>query len=290
MSKRILLVTLSLIALKYAAVRGADSSTVWQMNNGIIKVEAESYSPEDWTHGTEKAGYSGSGYLRWTGGSQLLGEGFQPASRIIGSIDSWIILKFHVNTKSTYRIDLKMQHELHDGDNDIWVRYPETDVGWHKVGSKDGDARNQWGFTGWTYGENPIELDTGIHSAYITGRSHGFYLDYIVIYDTDGEVRPEYGVGDYSVITEEDRTMVENAAASDTYNVTSIRYGKSMISLQGNEINPSGNVWMVNGRRMPVVNTRHAPLAVLKTRGAQNNTGAIVFTTLISRQTKDLDR
>jgi hypothetical protein len=242
--------TIACLTLTVSLLHAADSTTVWAMKNGIVKVEAESYSPTGWEERTEKIGFSGESYLQWRGGTQTLGDGWQPADLVIGKRSDWIVLTFAVEKKSTYRIDLKMRHEAVDGDNDIWVRYPETDGGWHKVGSKDGSARGKWGFTGWTYGENPIELEPGIHTAYITGRSNDFCLDYIAIYDTRGEEAGVYGEGQFYCITEQDRRMVEQAPVSEPYDPTETLHTPAIF--RGNQalFRATGLSYTLDGRRV----------------------------------------
>jgi hypothetical protein len=97
--------------------------------------------------------------------------------------------------------------------------------------------------------------------AYIAGRSNGFYLDYITIYDAKGVLGADCGGGDYSTITEEDRQMVENAPASLEYQSTRILPRRSMHPLKGNMNHLSTSSWTLNGRTIRTIN--RASLAVL---------------------------
>ena len=184
----------------------ADSTTVWVPQDGVVKVEVERYAPKPkWVVQRTPEGFSGDGFLKWTGSFQHgESEGFHPADEPLGSRDEWVIIKFLIEEPGFYRIDIKNFHVHEDGDNDVWLRFPESDDGWHKVGSQQS---NDYAFLYWTYGGNPAMLSKGVHTAYLTGRSHGFGLDYVAIYRASAQTPS-------GRITDIDRTRVEAAPES----------------------------------------------------------------------------
>ncbi len=136
----------------------------------VFEVEAAG-ARGSWTAGSALAGFSGAGYLTWTG-PDLFGA---PGKDAI----SWA---FHVSRPGRYRLLIRNRHDFEDStlQNDCFTRMDEGP--WLKTFSS---IRGTWTWATrheFDGGDKPpaaYELGPGIHRFQISGRSKGFSLDRI---------------------------------------------------------------------------------------------------------------
>lgn len=133
---------------------------------------------DDWVLETEKAGFTGAGYIRWHGADQFAAPGL-----------GRVVFPLQVFTPGTYQFRM---HNLHDHpdqtmENDMWVR---LDSGpWYKVFSHDGGLADWNWETRFDLGGGPPFLapefpnvTAGLHTLEIAGRSHNFRLNRMALY------------------------------------------------------------------------------------------------------------
>jgi hypothetical protein len=175
-----------------------DSCTFIEDNNNILTVEMESTNINGtfWTKQNEVPGYTGSGYLEYTGGT---------STGIPG--ESQISYTFRITTAGRYSFKVRGFRSNYE-DNDVWVRFPQggvmTKIESDSTGTKGNNwfkaligPRNEWFY--FTKTQNPgtpnpekmhdIYVDfpaAGIYSVEFSGRSTGFKLDRFTLYKTSG--------------------------------------------------------------------------------------------------------
>lgn len=154
---------------------------VWKQNKGVIVIEAERalhYSPSSaWVHENVLPGFHGEGYVVWRGQPD-----WGPEERPYDSIsDPSRILAYRINivTPGTYKVKVLNRHLKKDGDNDVWVSVNAGPWGktydW-QVDEWSVDERGKWAL---------YQLQKGIYTIEIAGRSSGFCIDRILIYRND---------------------------------------------------------------------------------------------------------
>jgi len=197
------------VNLKSGALPDFSAAKSSAYSGDAIVIEAESVSAEGWELATVKAGFSGTGYLRWTksGQGRKAGEGVLSYS-------------FHITTPGNYQFlwrtalpDPKNRPETPDPDgNDSWVRFiGGTDVPgqralgneWHKVallGHPEGWSWSTHADQGPPHPATSVcrAFEPGKHRLEIGGRSYGHAIDQLVLHrfevepwkDTPGETLP----------------------------------------------------------------------------------------------------
>jgi hypothetical protein len=149
----------------------AQAEAILDEAQGLIVFEAESVPPKgDWTLETSLAGFTGAGYVTWTG-PDLFGAPGKDAA-------AWT---FRVGRPGRYRLRIRNRHDFADStlQNDCFTKM--DDGPWIKTfSSKRGE---------WTWATNhelengkppaAYELSVGTHVFRISGRSRGFSLDRI---------------------------------------------------------------------------------------------------------------
>lgn len=147
--------------------------------NCLAVCEVESTSADDWAFRSAAAGHSGSGYLQWTGQNAFL-------SRDAGKY-GLLTYTMHLSRSGNYRIAIRNFHDDPDSteSNDCWLKVGE--YAWVKVYS---ELVNMWQWmTKMDVGHGDTErppiyyLEAGHHTLLISGRSHGFAIDRIHVYD-----------------------------------------------------------------------------------------------------------
>jgi len=102
--------------------------------DGIVVIEAESLPlVEDWTVSTDRDGYSGSGYIEWTGSSHNNDptHGVTMISLCLESAGRWRLQwrnRIGIGTNTT-------EH------NDTWAKFPDADDYFGVRGPSDGESR-----------------------------------------------------------------------------------------------------------------------------------------------------
>jgi len=166
---------------------------LFSMGQGTYKMPEKGYllfEAENLTHSdlwefvpSTHRNVTGSGYLKYigpvtgSGGDQELDED----GSLQGDPEDWLVIPVEISEPGRYRINLRNHHMKKDGDNDIWVHiidypFPVRRVGDHAIESY------QW----LTWGPEWVYFDIkrpGTYSFYIAGRSHGFAIDRIAIYN-----------------------------------------------------------------------------------------------------------
>jgi hypothetical protein len=186
--------------------------TLWIEEDGIVKVEAESYIPNTWSLVSAPAGYSGKGFLRantaFPGSWQ---ESLPANSTQVGPAENWIQVKFKITTPGRYRMDVR-NYFTNSEANDVWMRFTSNDPEWHKVGSTVVDQN--YDFLGWSFSQNDQNLEHGEYTAWLAPRSAHFGVDYVVIYRT---VLPN---GLYSSMNKQDEPRLITAPVSSNESTT----------------------------------------------------------------------
>lgn len=154
---------------------------LWLEKDGIAVIEAESApnlpKSSGWVKGDTLQGYYGSGYMVWRGTGD-----WGPESRPYDSITQETrILTYHVEIQKAgiYYLKLRNQHQHEDGDNDVWT----------SVNGSDWGKTYDWQENEWSLDERGIwakyTLEKGINKVELAGRSQGFSVDRIFLYQID---------------------------------------------------------------------------------------------------------
>lgn len=154
-------------------------------DSGYLLLEAERLSHSDlWELVSGNIPNSGRRtYLKYVG--PVTGSGHDQETDHNGTLQGdsadWLIIPVEIKEPGRYRMNLRNHHMHKDGDNDIWVHI----VGWpppiRRVGDHAVDSFQwlTWG-TDWVYWD--IEKP-GVYRFYVAGRSQGFGVDRIAIYN-----------------------------------------------------------------------------------------------------------
>ena len=154
-----------------------EASKVWMEKDGMVVIEAENLIhplPEGWEFKQEHQGYTGKGYIQWTGkgmwGPETYDYQKMPKDRLV-------TYYFKVNTPGIYFIKLRNFHLKKDGDDDVWIS-----VGGGIFGKLYDFEENAWTFdergTWGTY-----ELQAGkVYKVQLAGRSGNFNVDRIHVF------------------------------------------------------------------------------------------------------------
>ncbi len=175
-----------------------DEARTYKEEGGVLVLEAESTSiPEGWALSTATSGFTGSGYLQWTGEESLSDPG-----------NGVLSYNLSILTTGTYRF--KWRTRINVG-NDAWLRFPDaadffgrkTDgsvvypggsgktpnpagqskEGWFKVYQNQLD---QWSTRASTSDNDPHDVfvtfdEVGVYQMELSGRSQGFAMDRIML-------------------------------------------------------------------------------------------------------------
>jgi len=130
----------------------------------------------------------GTGYLKYIGPVTGSGHGQETDTegKLQGDPKDWLVIPVHIKEPGRYRVNLRNHHMKKDGDNDIWVHI----VGWPPPISRVGDhAVDSYQWLTWGSEWNYWDIEKpGIYKFYIAGRSHGFGVDRIAIYNEKAPV------------------------------------------------------------------------------------------------------
>ncbi len=199
------------ITVNTAPTGGGCSDADYEEVNGLVVMEAENLSTgnSDWELRTDKTGFTGAGYLEWTGNDFFNGD--------VAGTAGVITTKIRINTPGTYRFEWR--NSIARGSsttdlNDSWLRFPDADdfYGEKPDGSRTyprGEARGRspfpagqsgngyfklyvnnlnWSFqstTGDSADGRPVFVqfdNPGIYTMEIAARSEGHIIDRIVLH------------------------------------------------------------------------------------------------------------
>lgn len=210
-----------------------DIARVWQMEDGLVIIEAESAKygevlPGKWQMVPDSIkGYTGNTAYIWTGEGNMYRDPLvHDAPKT--SHDYRLLYEISVPEAGDYEIKVRNYHWLEDGDNDLWISINES---FYKK-MWDHDTR-QWTWTeaiGGIDNDQTIQLNEGINTIEILGRSKGMIVDRIAIFKTG---TPEERWSDLS-LTESDLVLPgkrDNKAPSTPKNLRGHTITTSTISL-----------------------------------------------------------
>ncbi|NND09518.1 MAG: T9SS type A sorting domain-containing protein [Saprospiraceae bacterium] len=170
---------------------------------GLVLIEIEMEEADSWVLDSAIGGYTGSGYLQYTGGNQFNNPGLA-------------LLRFYVGIEKTGKYRFQWHSRIATGEsntehNDSWLRFPDaakyyavradqtiypkgtgmtpnpngsSSKGWFKVYQ---NALGKWTWNSSTSDHEPhsifVEFDTaGIYKLEISGRSNGHAIDRLALY------------------------------------------------------------------------------------------------------------
>ena len=173
-----------LLALLFStSLRSNAQNNAFIEENGLVVIETEALDPVgDWVVETSEAGYTGNGYLRWSGPDYL-------GDPDIGTLEYKVI----ISDPGDYNVRIRMSHlgaPAGDAWNDCWSRMNDSGP-WHKT--LHPSAHQNEGFTfnsilepsGGQFASMRYTLDAGEHTFYISGRSNNFKMDRIHFFKDD---------------------------------------------------------------------------------------------------------
>ena len=168
---------------------------VWQMQDGYAVVEAEDIDHhEHWVFKTEPTGYTGDGYLEWQGPNRSetpdgRGGNDDYSNERQGPQQEWLIVRVNCETPGPYKINARNHHMKEDGDNDAWVwkvgKHITTDDPVRRMGDSLNDGQ---GFSWLDWGVRTFWLHEGVNNIVIGGRSIGWGMDRIAVYQADNAI------------------------------------------------------------------------------------------------------
>lgn len=157
----------------------------WIEENKMLVIEAEEgifpQGSTGWKKEKEFPGYTGEGYVIWRGESN-----WGPESKAYDSISPNDVISYEIEIANpgTYYVKVLNYHRKEDGDNDVWTSVNKGEWGktydW-QVGTWTLDERGDWARRRLEKGRNIIE---------IAGRSVGFAIDQIVLYEESVKRNP----------------------------------------------------------------------------------------------------
>ena len=158
----------------------ASTDGVFQEQNGLILFELESQPATDgWQLQDSVPGFTGDGYFRWEGPDLFGSPGTQGVTQY----------KFNVTNAGAYQMRF---HNHRDGgipfdqENDIWARMDKRARG----SRSSPERKGQWNWVSqFDFGEGnrpsaSYQLSPGEHTFTIAGRSNGFRVDRVALYNT----------------------------------------------------------------------------------------------------------
>ncbi len=155
---------------------------------GLVVVEAESLElVGDWATEAVDAGFTGSGYIKWTGPNFLNDPG-----------NGTLAVRVKISDPGDYNVRMRISHmgaPAGDQWNDAWVKMNEGGT-WVKVVHPANRINEGFTFHSPTepsagvFGQMRYNLTAGEHTLYISGRSTNFRIDRIHFYK-DGVANPD---------------------------------------------------------------------------------------------------
>lgn len=157
---------------------------VWQETApGLIVVETESLQndPANWA----KLTADGETFQKFTGGNNTFGGAGTTPLDTITNANNIMEFKVLIPKSGNYYIRISNYHAKEDGDNDVWFW---TDMATAEAAQTNWSKFHDHNANMWTWDEsgdwiNPEGFAGGIYTLRYAGRSSGFKIDRIVIYD-----------------------------------------------------------------------------------------------------------
>lgn len=162
-----------------------DSPKVWKMENGLLVVEVESVENGATTEGIWQpvgdslTGYTGDAAFIMTSWGNMYKD---PLVHDAPQTSNGYRLRYHIlaDEPGEYLLKIRNYHQLPDGDNDIWLSINENL--YQKAWDHDSLKWNWNEATANISSYQPFELEHGINTIDIVGRSKGFAIDRFTVY------------------------------------------------------------------------------------------------------------
>ena len=217
-------------------------------NNGLVVMETESVDrPFNWNFENSLDGFTGDGYLRYIGANHFNEPGID-------------VLEFDIVIEhpGEYKMFLWSSHidaPEPDQNNDAWTKM--NDGEWIKTVHPG--VRQEEGFTFHTqwvqivdgveiFSEPTYQLDAGVHTFYISGRSWSFRIDRIHIWKNDDPFKVSYDTAAMNTHpeSERDNTILTVSPDPVTFNPTAIGLSSQISASLNNEGDESINISSVS--------------------------------------------
>lgn len=160
----------------------AFAQTVWHEQNGSVVIQSEDANsiPGAWQAETSIPGFTGGGYIRWNGANEFSTPG-----------QGVIQYDIKITNPGSYRLYLRNHHDHpdHTEENDAWTKM--NNGPWVKTYSSTGNTWNWHTMHEPSSGQHEVPiytLSTGIHTFFLSGRSHNFRIDKIVLTTSDQDL------------------------------------------------------------------------------------------------------
>jgi len=156
---------------------GEPDNTIFKESGGFVLFEAESIPlSKGWSIEDTHQGFSGDGYITWTDSTNVEknNQGLLP-------------YKINITKPGIYTLKMRNFHDCEDFTecNDVYVKM--NDGEWQKNFNHN---VNSWDWTSQqdiehVFSDSQFDLDTGMHTLYLSGRSKDFSIDRIALYHED---------------------------------------------------------------------------------------------------------
>ncbi len=172
---------------------------IWIEKDGVVIIEAEEIDRHsNWVFKEAPGGFTGRGYLEWQGPHRgippkpfIRSSNNDYSDERQGPQNEWLIIRVAITNPGLYVIDVRNLHQKVDGDNDVWFGRIGQSFGLEEPIQRMGDnLKDGSGFSWLDWGVRELELETGLHNFFIGGRSVGFGVDRIIIYQRDDPQSP----------------------------------------------------------------------------------------------------
>ena len=206
-------------------------------DDGLVVMEVESVDrPFNWSFETNVEGYTGDGFLRYIGTNHFNEPGID-------------VLQFDIVIKNPgeYKMFLWANHfdaPEPDQNNDAWTKM--NDGEWIKTVHPGVRQEEGWSFhTQWVTIENGVEifseptyqLDAGVHTFYISGRSWNYRMDRVHVWKNDAPFKVSYDVAAMNIHPESarDNTILTVNPDPVTFSPTAIGLNSQVSASLNNE-------------------------------------------------------
>lgn len=249
-----------------------DCNAAYQEKDGRVIIEAENLSYSgSWKKQTDAKGYTGSGYISWTGSDYFNNPG-----------NGKITVKIKINTSGTYRFQWRTkvgQGSSTTDYNDTWLRFPDASDYWGEKNDKkvypkgtgktpnpQGASKDGWfkvyskGTTQWTWSSSVNDNNAylvyvkfnkpGTYKMELSVRSKKHFIDRIALYRA--------GVEGTELKLKETKCDDNGGISGNCIEEVNYPGGRIALSFDGNQHDPDDIV------ALPV------SLALLKAAGLQN--------------------
>lgn len=226
----------------------AQSAGAFLEDEGLVVMEVESVErPFNWNFESSVEGFTGDGYLRYIGANHFNEPGID-------------ILQFDIliENPGEYKMFLWANHfdaPEPDQNNDAWTKMNDGD--WIKTVHPGTRQEEGWTFhTQWVevingvevFSEPTYQLDAGVHTFYISGRSWNYRMDRVHIWKNDAPFKVSYDVAAMNIHpeSERDNTILTVSPDPVTFAPTAIGLSSQISASLNNEGDEAINISSVS--------------------------------------------